>query len=56
MKKKFVFILVAQTLLVLVTLMYAFVQQGIARENAILAEENAKRSLECANELAHCKK
>jgi hypothetical protein len=42
MKKKFVFILVAQTILILVTLMYAFVQQGIAQEYAKFASENAK--------------
>jgi hypothetical protein len=52
MKKKFIFILVAQALLILVTLTYAFVQQGIARENANLAEYNALRAIE-QTKLAH---
>jgi len=63
MKKKFIFILVAQTILILVTLTYAFVQQGIAREYAVLAEENAKKAIEfatkagnLATELEECRK
>jgi len=48
MKKKFVFILLAQTLLILLTLTYAIVQQGIAQENARLAEENARKAVEQA--------
>jgi hypothetical protein len=48
MKKKFVFILAAQTVLILLTLTYAFVQQGIAKEYAILAENNAVKAVEQA--------
>lgn len=51
MKRKFVVILVAQTILIFLALVYAFVERGIAKENAIRAafmEELARLNAEKA--------
>ena len=41
MKKKFVVILGIQSLVILILLTYAFVQQGIAQEKSVEAQRNA---------------
>ena len=50
MNKKFVVALVIQSALILILLVYAFVQQGIAREKSIEAQKYAEIAQQNANE------
>ena len=69
MKKKFIVILSVQLLITLTSIVYAFVQKGIANENLMmadaarqeamknagLAKKEAVRANELASELKECK-